>query len=514
MGTLFRPQTERPSSNWGGKMTAQVQAHTIQPKISIPTRHPELSRSGVPEHVYLNVAVSLARRALGSASLQELEYVLTNDTRSIVFFDRCSLIIHFEGRSRLSATSNEPTANSRTQFANMATELAKSLAEQAKPVLVYKDGAKAAASSSVISEETIAASRSFLQCAGSDRLVIIPLLINGIPIGHLVMEFFQRTESNEHQIQSILDVAPFLSSALLEKLVFEKNPNVRRDLGSESTSKRGLHRVKRYSAVVVLFTVILCAVSFIPVSFTVGGEAEIVSDSTQFAFCRVDGTVKEVLAREGEEVELGTLLARLDSRELDFQTTAWRNQVRILDHEISRLIVEAAEKPSILADKRIVEVKRQAALNELDFVNWKKQQLDIRSPIRGIILTRELQSLVGKRYRAGESFIEVVNPDQLQAAIYVPDTRISYVAVGMPVDVYLNNAPTHAVRVCVDLVAPMAEQTTRGGNVFRVTAGIPSVDGLKIGIKGVGRINVGTMPLWKLIRSRFAIAWNELTSRL
>ncbi len=95
------------------------------------------------------------------------------------------------------------------------------------------------------------------------------------------------------------------------------------------------------------------------------------------------------------------------------------------------------------------------------------------------------ESYWGNDIGAGEPFAEIVNPEQLQAVVYVPDARISYVSPGMPVDVYLNNAPTRATRLHVDYVAPMAEQAPHVGNVFRVTANIPPTEGLKVGMKGV-----------------------------
>ncbi|MGC9029062.1 MAG: HlyD family secretion protein [Desulfomonilaceae bacterium] len=493
-------------------MNIHTQARTIQPKMGAGIRYPEVSRSGASEDRPRNAAVALARRAIASASLEELQFVLANDTRSVVFFDRCFLILHFRGQSWLSAASNEPSARLRTRFAQMAKELAHTLAEQTRPLLVAKDSQKAIESDGV-SENTLAACRSFLQETGGDRLLIVPLVAKGIPLGHVVMEFYPRTECVEQQIHDLLDITPFLSAALLEKLILEKDSNVPRELGARPSAKRRMWRLNKYGRLAILVAGLLLTASLVPAPFTVGGEAEIVSDSTQFAFCRVDGVVKEVFVREGETVEPGMLLARLDSRELDFQTSAWTNQTKILDHEISRLVVEAADKPSVLAEKKIVEVRRQAALNELDFVNWKRRQLDIRAPIRGVVATRDLQSLIGKRYRAGEPFAEIVNPEQLQSAVYVPDARISYVSPGMPVDIYLNNAPTRATRLHVDYVAPMAEQAPHVGNVFRVTANIPPTEGLKVGMKGVGRIHVGTLPVWKLIRNRLAVMWNELSAR-
>ena len=313
-------------------MSAGVEAHTIHPKIIMPPRQPQGSYPGISEDRYARVAVSLARRAVAGASLEELGYILTNDTRSIVSFDRCSLIIHFAGRSWVRATSNDPSIDDRTQFAHATKMLAKSLVKQVNPILIFRDSARTTASTKDVAEATIAASRSFLQSAGSDRLLIIPLVVNALPIGHLVMEFFPGSESVDQQIQSIMEVSPLLSSALLEKLVFEKNPEIRRDLGAGSAPMGIVPAVKRYGLTVLLFSTILCAALFIPVPFTVGGEAEIVSDSTQFAFCRVDGTVKEVLAREGDEVQPGTLVARIDYRELNFESRVWRYNLQILDH--------------------------------------------------------------------------------------------------------------------------------------------------------------------------------------
>jgi multidrug resistance efflux pump len=494
-------------------MNIHTEARTIRPKVGAAIRYPEVARSGASEDRPRNAAVALARRAIGCASLEELQFVLTNDTRSVVFFDRCSLIIHFRGRSWLSAASNEPAAHQGTRFAQKAEELAQTLAEQTRPLLVSKDRQKAIPSDAGVSAHSLAACRSFLQETGGDRLLVVPFLVNGIPLGHVVMEFFPHTECVEQQIHNFLEITPFLSAALLEKLIMEKDAHVVRDLGALPSAKRRMRRLTKYGRLAVLISALLLMASLVPAPFTVGGEAEIVSDSTQYAFCRVDGVVKEVFVREGDAVEPETLLARLDSRELDFQTSAWTNQAKILDHEVSRLVVAAADKPSILAEKKIVEVKRRAALNELDFVNWKRRQLDIRSPIRGVVATRDLQSLIGKRYRAGEPFAEIVNPEQLQAAVYVPDARISYVATGMPMDVYLNNAPTNALRLHVDYVAPMAEQTLHAGAVFRATANIPPRKGLKIGMKGVGRIRVGTLPIWKLLQNRLAAMWNELSAR-
>jgi hypothetical protein len=60
------------------------------------------------------------------------------------------------------------------------------------------------------------------------------------------------------------------------------------------------------------------------------------------------------------------------------------------------LKTSGGEDPSKLAESAVVELKRRAAWQELQFLKWQRQFLEVRSPVSGIILTRDIESLAGK----------------------------------------------------------------------------------------------------------------------
>jgi hypothetical protein len=492
------------------KMTSINQAATLESR-AIPTnRLPHVSHSGARASQAKNSAVAFANQAARAVSLENLYLILTNDSRSVIFFDRCSVIVHYGGKSEVSATSNEPMLNKRSEFAEASGNLARSLKGQTKPILMAKSTLLNTPHESGISSDCLEHGLLFLQTVGSERLLIIPLVCSGIPIGHLVIEFFDETTPDDEQISALLEVTPFLAQALGEKLILENHPEIHLRLAAQPSAF--LQRVcsKRSAGILLVIALILVVLFAIPIPFSVGGEVEIVSDFNQFAFCGTDGTVREVFVREGESVEKDTLLARLDSKELDFQTTVWTNQTKILAHEIGRLMVEAGDKPSLLAEKRIVELKHEAALAELHFLNWKRQHLEVRAPIQGIVITRDINTFVGRRYRSGEPFAEIADPRRLQATVYVPENRIASVRLGMPMRMYLNNSPTTAHDLTVHMVSPMVETMPRLGNVFRATADVPPENNFKIGMTGIGRIHTDTLCLFTILENRLMMLWNQI----
>ncbi len=248
----------------------------------------------------------------------------------------------------------------------------------------------------------------------------------------------------------------------------------------------------------------------IPISFTVGGEAEIACNVNHFAFAGVEGLIGEVLVREGDRVEKGQTLARLDPREIDYQIANWTSQYQILSQEMARLSMESGDHPAKLVEQKVAELKREGAWNELQYLNWKKGLLDVKAPVSGIVLTRDIQALAGKRLNNGEPFCEIAVPEELEAQIYVPEDRISHVKTSQTVRVYLNSEPAKGYSLKVDEVAPNAEVRPRLGSVYRVKAPLTNrPKSVKVGMKGIGRIHTGDASLWYIVTSQLRTRWNQ-----
>ncbi len=149
---------------------------------------------------------------------------------------------------------------------------------------------------------------------------------------------------------------------------------------------------------------------------------------------------------------------------------------------------------------------------ELEYLRWKTRFLEVKAPVSGIVVTKEVDSLVGKKFKAGEPFCEIAVPDELWVTIYVPDDKVSLVMKGQPGTIYLNNEPGRAYPVQVSEIAPTAQPLPRIGNVYRVGATFKEFPKyLKVGMKGIGKIHTGSSNLATILGRRLMARWNQVS---
>jgi len=159
----------------------------------------------------------------------------------------------------------------------------------------------------------------------------------------------------------------------------------------------------------------------------------------------VSGQVQQVLAREGQPVEPGNVLVRLDnldlrSRAADIKTRlqiasarATQSQLQYLDPAAARERQELAEQNQTIGE----EVKK----------------LQVVSPIAGIVLTPRLEDLQGRYLLAGTEIAEVASPSLMQARVFVPEFSMRDVRVGAPVRLLLAGR-VHSAQGTVTSISP------------------------------------------------------------
>jgi len=260
---------------------------------------------------------------------------------------------------------------------------------------------------------------------------------------------------------------------------------------------------KRLRALAAGALIALLLLFAVPFPFDVGGEAEIMPIERHAAFCKIEGLIDRVNVVEGQRVQEGEVLATLDPREIDYRIRSAETQFEVLTAELKLLKAAGGEDPAKLAESRIIELKRKAAWGEAQFFKWQAQFLAIKAPVAGTVLTKEIDSLAGKKFRAGEAFCEIAAQGEMAAQVLVPEDRISYVAPDQEVTLYLSNNPRKGYALKVLKIAPMAEAIQRLGNVYRVTAPFPDAPASTyVGMKGIAKIHVMRSSLWFIITDR------------
>src|SRR5206468_11366749 len=120
-----------------------------------------------------------------------------------------------------------------------------------------------------------------------------------------------------------------------------------------------------------------------------------------------EGVIKEVNVHEGDVVQKGSVIARLEDWEYrsalaaaqaKYQTATAQMDRALANNDGSEAGIQRAQ-----ADYWKAEVSRgQERLN----------RTAIRSPIDGVVATPQLENFVGHKLKAGEGFVDIVDNSQ------------------------------------------------------------------------------------------------------
>ncbi len=424
-----------------------------------------------PRQRSLAFGLEFCKRVFETRNLDDLYLTLTNDVRNLIDFDRSSLVVHLGGSSRFVAAGLQPVIEKKSKFYEEMTRLARALRGVERGLLLSGEMGTSAITEEELSASAREAIQSYIGTSGCTGLFCVPLTHDGKPVGHLVLEFFETEAPSQISILTLLNISSFLGAALAGKWLISTRPALVSLMDPDSADGDRSLRVRRYGVLGVVGLCVLAAILFlVPFPFDVGGETEIVPSTRRVAFCAIEGLIDKVYVHEGSKVEVGQVLANLDPREIDYKARTAKRQFDILTAEMDLLKRSAGEDPSKLAESELVALKRKAAWAEFQYYKQQQQFLEIKSPVAGIVLTRDIESLSGKKFLAGEAFCEIVAPGNLSADIFVPEGKITYVKTKDPVTLYLSGSPRTGYSLTVSEIAPMAEAHPRLGNVYRVRA--------------------------------------------
>lgn len=461
----------------------------------------------------LALGFEISKRASLQKNFSDLCLYLVNDLRTFIEFDRCFIAFHIGGPSRVIATNHQPSVEKKSESYSRMNDLAVGIRNLEKGLLISCYDAECNFEGHGISDDAQSAVRTYTQFSKSSYFFCVPFTDNDRPVAHLVCEFFGDDAPSRLNVMALIESGPLLTQVFLEKWMVQQKPSINRMMSPEASVANRLTNIgKRVWIVASIAGAMFITVLFLfPIQHTVGGEASVVPWERHFAFSRIDGLIDKIFVKEGSQVGEGDVLALLDPKEIQLKIAKTERETEIMARQLQRLTLEADKTPSKLGEGKIVELERLKKIEELKFLKWQSQFLDIKSPVAGIVTTKDVESLSGKKINSGEPFCEIAQLTELAAEILVPDYRAALVKPGQPLRVYLNNNPMMGYRSSVAEVAPNAEVVPRQGNVCRVKARFPSTpESVMVGMTGIGKIETEKTSLWSIIIGSLLLKFNQL----
>lgn len=206
------------------------------------------------------------------------------------------------------------------------------------------------------------------------------------------------------------------------------------------------------------------------------------------------GRLEKSLVFPGDVVESKQLLAKMDDADLILQ----------LESSIAERAREKERHDSALSDGKISEaqiakLEMEKLAYDIDLFRAQLKQLEIRSPIDGVIVSGDLEKAEGAPVETGQTLYEVGPIDIFSAEIEVSERDIRFLKVGQDAIIRFNAVPLETFCGKIERIYPKAEVRDDKA-VFVAIAQIDNSDlKLKPGMEGTATIETGPSTIgWNL----------------
>ncbi len=210
------------------------------------------------------------------------------------------------------------------------------------------------------------------------------------------------------------------------------------------------------------------------------GSASLEAFDEASVVAKVGGEVRQILVEEGDFVQRGDVLARLDGDRLRLELEQSRANVARLEQEYERS-VELNQKGLVAASAfettkyELDGLKAQFELAKLEYA-----YTTIRAPISGVVSTRDIK--VGNTIERNAPTFTITALDPLVAYLYVPEREFGRIDAGQPVRMRIDALPGKLFEGTVARISPTVDPET---GTFKATVEISDSESrLKPGMFG------------------------------
>jgi membrane fusion protein (multidrug efflux system) len=197
------------------------------------------------------------------------------------------------------------------------------------------------------------------------------------------------------------------------------------------------------------------------------GTAPIEAFAEADVIAKVGGEVRELLVEEGDEVDKGQILARLDGERLRLELNESQAKLRKMQRDYERNV--DLQVKGLISDGDFEKIKYEMEALKAAF-NLASLELDytqIRAPIDGVVARRFVK--LGNTISDGDALFKVTSLEPLVAYLHVPEREYRNIDPGQPVGIEIDALASETIVATVSRVSPIVDPQT---GTFKITVEI------------------------------------------
>lgn len=246
--------------------------------------------------------------------------------------------------------------------------------------------------------------------------------------------------------------------------------------------------------------------ALLPVSHRVSAPSIVEGEVQRAAVAPFQGFIRDALARAGDTVQRGQVLARLDDRDLQLDQARWQAELELALRK-GREALSSGNR----VDQRLASAQAAQASAMLELAQDRLARTDILAPFDGVVVRGDLSQQLGSPVELGKLLFELAPLDAWRVILKVDERDIAVLRPGQRGELVLASLPGQAQAFTVKRITSVAV-AEEGRNFFRVEAELAEKSApLRPGMEGVAKVEVGRASLLWVWTHRW-IDWLRLTA--
>ncbi len=388
----------------------------------------------------------LSVKAFKSKKLQNLIFIILNDTVPIVGYDRAVLWkMQKNGKPQLMGVSGQASISKLTDLSKRWYAIVRNIKEPEKPQeIVHPD----------ISEDT--------------TILWMPIFAHDTLVLGLWLERWNHVKWRPEEIE-VLKFLLVSYGAAYEKFY-------------RRYSLKTLITKKHFPYILGIVVLLLM---FVRVPLRVIAPAEIIAKDPEVITAPLEGIIEKIVVRPGQEVQKGDLLFEYDKRVPLQDLKVAAKKVEIIKAEVDRATAESQRDKKALAELAVEALKLKKEQLELELAQFHASQLNVYAPIQGITMLDSPEDWEGKPVKMGERVLIIANPQETRVRMWIPEDDNIEINLKEPIKVFLNIKPEKGLKAKIIYVASYTHVTEKSISSFVAEADWVEKDSdEKLGLKG------------------------------
>jgi RND family efflux transporter MFP subunit len=451
----------------------------------------------------LEALVKTSAEITSTLDLDRVLQAIVNGPAAVVAYERAAIALDQRGDIHLKAVSGSPQLNADDpQFRGLRAILQWG-AILSEPLLVTQRGEEIDSDR----EETRAKFHEYFAQTGMRGCHLIPLADEEGRLGILLFESSDPDFLSEAHLEMLKVLASQATVALRNASLYKQVPfiGVLQPLVDRKRKFLALEKHRRATWIGAAATVVLFLAVF-PLPLRVEGNAVVAASRLAHLGADFEGVIKDIKVREGDVVKKGEVIASLEDWEYRSALAAAKAKeqtaVALMDRALANNDGSEAGMQRAQADYWSSEVTR---------TQERLDRTSIRSPIDGVVANPQLENMVGRKVKVGESFVDIIDNSQTLVDVSVAENDVALLRSRQNASLKLDGFPQYTFHGQVAVVSPQGV-LQNDERVFFARVSVSNPNGvLRSGMQGRGKVLTGWRPAGVVIFRRPGMwIWSKL----